>query len=58
MSLIAIFDGTRFYASCAAVYQPELRERPVVVLSGKDGIIIAASRRATDLGIKKFEAYF
>lgn len=58
MSLIAIFDGTRFYASCAAVYQPELRERPVVVLSGKDGIIIAANRRATDLGIKKFGPIF
>ncbi|WP_299021170.1 Y-family DNA polymerase [uncultured Photobacterium sp.] len=58
MSLYALFDGTRFYASAAEVYQPELRGRPIVVTGGKDGMIIAANRKATDLGIKKFSPVF
>ncbi|ELR64435.1 Error-prone, lesion bypass DNA polymerase V (UmuC) [Photobacterium marinum] len=57
--LIAILDGTRFYASASGILHPEYREKPVVVTSGNQGIIIAANRLATDkCGLKKFKPVF
>ena len=49
--LIAIVDCNNFYASCERVFQPELRGRPVVVLSNNDGCVIARSNEAKALGI-------
>jgi DNA polymerase V len=37
--------------SCERVFQPELRGRPVVVLSNNDGCVIARSNEAKALGI-------
>ena len=49
---IALVDCNNFYASCERVFQPELRGRPVVVLSNNDGCVIARSNEAKALGIE------
>jgi DNA polymerase V len=49
---IALVDCNNFYVSCERVFQPELRTRPVVVLSNNDGCIIARSNEAKALGLK------
>ncbi len=48
---IALVDCNNFYASCERVFQPSLRDRPVVVLSNNDGCVIARSAEAKALGI-------
>ena len=49
---IGLVDCNNFYASCERVFQPELRGRPVVVLSNNDGCVIARSNEAKALGIE------
>ena len=48
---LALVDCNNFYASCERVFQPELRGRPVVVLSNNDGCVIARTNEAKALGI-------
>ncbi len=50
-SPIALVDCNNFYASCERLFQPELRGKPVVVLSNNDGCVIARSNEAKALGI-------
>ena len=50
--MFALVDCNNFYASCERTFRPELRLRPVVVLSNNDGCIIARSEEAKALGIK------
>lgn len=50
--MFALVDGNNFYASCERVFQPELRNRPLVVLSNNDGCCIARSAEAKALGIR------
>jgi DNA polymerase V len=54
----SLVDCNSFFASCELVFRPDLHNRPVVVLSSNDGCIIAANKRAKDLGIKMFGPYF
>ncbi|MEQ4531530.1 MAG: Y-family DNA polymerase [Mixta sp.] len=56
--MFALVDVNSFYASCETVFRPDLKGRPVVVLSNNDGCIIALSAEAKALGIKMGEAYF
>ena len=51
MPPFALVDANNFYASCEKIFQPALRERPVVVLSNNDGCIVARSAEAKALGI-------
>src|SRR5690625_7579872 len=46
MTLYALFDCNSFYANCERLFRPDLRHRPIVVLSNNDGCVIARSRRA------------
>lgn len=48
---IALVDCNNFYASCERLFQPKLRDKPVVVLSNNDGCVIARSNEAKALGI-------
>ena len=48
---LALVDCNNFYVPCERVFQPELRGRPVVVLSNNDGCVIARSNEAKALGI-------
>jgi DNA polymerase V len=49
--MYALIDCNNFYASCERVFNPALREKPVVVLSNNDGCVIARSNEAKALGI-------
>jgi DNA polymerase V len=46
---IALVDCNNFYVSCERVFQPELRGKPVVVLSNNDGFCNRAFPRKTFL---------
>ena len=48
---IVLVDCNNFYASCERVFQPELRDKPVVVFSSNDGCVIARSNEAKALGV-------
>ncbi len=49
--MFALVDGNNFYASCEQVFQPHLRNAPLVVLSNNDGCAIARCAQAKALGI-------
>ncbi|HDC8744687.1 TPA: DNA polymerase V subunit UmuC, partial [Escherichia coli] len=51
-------DVNSFYASCEKVFRPDLRGKPVVVLSNNDGCVIARSAEAKRLGIKMGTPWF
>ena len=56
--MIALADCNNFYASCERVFNPKLKNKPLVVLSNNDGCIIARSNEAKTLGIKMGEPVF
>jgi len=49
--MFALIDCNNFYASCERVFQPKLKNKPIVVLSNNDGCVIARSNEAKILGI-------
>jgi DNA polymerase V len=49
--MFALVDCNNFYASCERVFRPELRGKPIVVLSNNDGCVIARSNEARKFGI-------
>ena len=49
--MFALVDCNNFYASCERVFQPNLRNVPIVVLSNNDGCVIARSNEAKALGV-------
>ena len=49
--MIALVDCNNFYCSCERLFDPSLRNIPVVVLSNNDGCAIARSDEAKELGI-------
>lgn len=56
--MFGLIDGNNFYASCERIFRPDLRNKPVVVLSNNDGCAIARSNEAKALGIKMGQPYF
>jgi DNA polymerase V len=56
--VIALVDCNNFYASCERVFNPKLRDKPVVVLSNNDGCAIARSKEAKALGITMGQPFF
>ncbi|ORM61183.1 DNA polymerase V subunit UmuC [Pantoea rodasii] len=50
--MFALADANNFYASCETVFRPDLRGRPIVVVSNNDGCVIARSAEAKRMGIK------
>lgn len=49
--MYALVDCNNFYVSCERVFQPQLNNKPVVVLSNNDGCVISRSNEAKQLGI-------
>lgn len=56
--MYGLVDCNNSYVSFERVFNPKLRERPVIVLSNNDGCAIARSNEAKALGIKMGDAYF
>jgi DNA polymerase V len=56
--MFALCDVNSFYASCETVFRPDLKGRPVVVLSNNDGCVIARSAEAKAAGITMGEPFF
>ncbi len=54
----ALVDCNNFYASCERVFQPKIRNKPVIILSNNDGCAVAMSNEAKKLGIKIGTPYF
>ncbi|NCW13454.1 MAG: Y-family DNA polymerase [Chitinophagia bacterium] len=54
----AIVDCNSFYCSCERLFQPQLKNAPVVVLSNNDGCIVSRSDEAKQLGIAMAIPYF
>ncbi len=44
--MFALVDCNNFYASCERVFNPNLRDKPVVILSNNDGCVISRSDEA------------
>lgn len=55
--MFALCDVNSFYASCETVFRPDLKGRPVVVLSNNEGCVIARSAEAKPF-VKMGEPYF
>ena len=49
--MFALIDCNSFYASCEKIFRPDLKHRPIVVLSNNDGCVIARSPEAKKMGI-------
>lgn len=56
--MYALVDAVSFYASAEKVFDPSIRNRPVVVLTNNDGCICAVCPIARRLGVPKFKPYF
>lgn len=56
--MFALVDVNSFYASCEIAFRPDLRGRPVVVLSNNDGCVIARNHEAKLLEIPMGAPYF
>ena len=54
----ALVDCNSFYASCEKIFRPDIKKKPVVVLSNNDGCVVALSKEAKQLGIKMCEPWF
>ena len=52
MELFGLADCNNFYCSCERVFHPDLRNKPLVVLSNNDGCVIARSEESKALGIQ------
>lgn len=55
---IALVDVNNFYVSCERVFNPKLRNRPVVVLSNNDGCAVARSNEVKALGVPMGAPWF
>ena len=53
-----LIDCDNFFVSCEKVFQPRLKDRPVIVLSNNDGCVVSRSDEAKALGIPMCAPYF
>lgn len=52
MAEIGLMDCNNFFASCEQLLNPELRDKPVCIISGENGCVVARSKEAKKLGVK------
>jgi DNA polymerase V len=57
-SWIGLLDCNNFFVSCERLFRPDLKGKPVVVLSSNDGCVIARSQEIKDKGIPMGVPYF
>ena len=56
--VIALVDCDSFFVSCEQKRNPELKNKPVCVLSNKEGCVISRSKEAKQIGVRMGEPYF
>ena len=56
--IYALVDCNSFFCSCERVFRPDLKDRPVGVLSNNDGCFIARTSELKALGVKMGDPYF
>ncbi|MDA3837598.1 MAG: Y-family DNA polymerase [Candidatus Delongbacteria bacterium] len=56
--IFALVDCNSFYASCERIFRPDLRDKPIAILSNNDGCIVAMTKEAKELGVTRGEPYF
>ncbi|MDO5769250.1 MAG: translesion error-prone DNA polymerase V subunit UmuC [Psychrobacter sp.] len=56
--MYALIDCNSFYANCEKLFRPDLKHKPVIVLSNNDGCVVARSAEAKALGLKMGVPYF
>ncbi|MBQ0070610.1 MAG: DUF4113 domain-containing protein [Spirochaetales bacterium] len=56
--MTGLCDCNSFFASSEKVFRPDLKDRPVVVLSNNDGIVVALVGKAKELGLTRGDAWF
>ena len=56
--MYGIIDCDNCYVSYERVFRPDLKDKPVVVLSNNDGCVVARSNEAKKMGIKAGTPYF
>jgi len=56
--LYGLLDCNSFFVSCEKLFRPDLKGKPVVVLSNNDGVVVSRSTEAKKLGIPMGEPYF
>ncbi len=49
--MFLLIDCNNFYASCEVVFNPKLKNKPLVILSNNDGCVIARSKLAKKMNI-------
>ena len=55
---IGLIDCNNFFVSCERLFRPDLKDKPVVVLSSNDGCVVARSQEIKDKGIPMGMPYF
>lgn len=48
---VLLIDCNSFYVSCELLFRPDLKGKPVIVLSNNDGCVVARSKEAKKIGI-------
>lgn len=56
--MFGLIDCNNFFVSCERVFDPALRNKPVVVLSNNDGCIVALSNEAKNIGLRRGDPFF
>lgn len=56
--VIALVDCNNFFVSCEVLLKPELKGKPVCVLSNNDGCVVSRSMEAKKLGLEMGTPYF
>ena len=57
-NVIALVDCDSFFVSCEQAVNPELKDKPVCVMSGRGQCVISRSKEAKKLGIRMGMPYF
>lgn len=55
---IGVLDCNNFFVSCERLFRPDLKGKPVIVLSSNDGCIVARSQEIKDKNIPMGVPYF
>ena len=56
--MIGLIDCNNFFVSCERVFNPSVRQKPVIVFSNNDGCAVSISNEAKSLGVKRGDPFF